>query len=244
MIKTLQLLIVDDEPLARALTREYLAKHKDINIIGEATNGLEAVDAINRLAPDLVLLDIFMPKLNGLEVLELTGRTSGVIFTTAYDQYALKAFDLHAVDYLLKPFSQARFDEAIVRARKLLDATPANISELIADAKLERIVVRDRGQVHIIPLAEVEYIEAQDDYISIYWNGKSIMKTQSLSALEAQLDSQEFVRIHRSVIAKLSAVKSLERISKDAQVAVLHSGVKLPVSRAGYERLKVFVSQP
>lgn len=243
MNKVLQLLIVDDEPLARALTREYLAKHTDINIIGEATNGIEAVDAINRLAPDLVLLDIFMPKLNGLEVLELTGRTKGVIFTTAYDQYALKAFDLHAVDYLLKPFSQSRFDEALARARKLLDAAPANIPELIADTKLERMVVRDRGQIHIIPLAEVDYMEAQDDYISIHWNGKSILKTQSLSALEAQLDSQEFVRIHRSVIVKLSAVKCLERVSKDAQVAVLHSGAKLPVSRAGYERLKAFVAQ-
>lgn len=243
MNKILQLLIVDDEPLARALTREYLVKHTDINIIGEATNGVEAVEAINTLAPDLVLLDIFMPKLNGLEVLELTGHTTGVIFTTAYDQYALKAFDLHAVDYLLKPFSQARFDEAIARARKLLDAAPVNIPELIADAQLERIVVRDRGQIHIIPLTEIDYMEAQDDYISIHWNGKSILKTQSLSALEAQLDSQEFVRIHRSVIVKLSAVKCLERISKDTQVAVLHSGAKLPVSRAGYERLKAFVVQ-
>src|SRR6187431_3080729 len=135
MNKVLQLLIVDDEPLARRLSREYLAKHADINIIGECTNGLEAVDAIGKLAPDLILLDIFMPKLNGLEVLELTGRTQGVIFTTAYDQYALKAFDLHAVDYLLKPFSQQRFDEAITRARKLLDAAPAAIPDLMADTK-------------------------------------------------------------------------------------------------------------
>lgn len=243
MIKTLQLLIVDDEPLARALTREYLAKHADIHIVGDATNGLEAVEAINGLSPDLILLDIFMPKLTGLEVLELTGRSQGVIFTTAYDQYALKAFDLHAVDYLLKPFSQARFDEAIARARKLLNATPANIPELIADTKLERIVVRDRGQIHIIPLTEIDYVEAQDDYISIHWNGKSILKTQSLSALEAQLDNQEFVRIHRSVIVKLSAVKCLERVSKDAQVAVLSSGAKLPVSRAGHERLKAFLAE-
>jgi len=243
MNRILQLLIVDDEPLARRLTREYLAKHTDINIIGECTNGLEAVDAIGTLAPDLILLDIFMPKLSGLEVLELTGRTQGVIFTTAYDQYALKAFDLHAVDYLLKPFSQQRFDEAITRARQLLDTAPANIPDLMADTRLERIVVRDRGQIHIVPLAEIDYIEAQDDYISIHWKGKSILKTQSLSALEAQLDNQEFVRIHRSVVVKLSAVKCLERISKDAQVAVLHSGVKLPVSRAGHERLKAFVVQ-
>jgi len=243
MNKILQLLIVDDEPLARALAREYLAKHTDINIIGEATNGLEAVEAINTLAPHLVLLDIFMPKLSGLEVLELTGRTTGVIFTTAYDQYALKAFDLHAVDYLLKPFSQARFDEAIVRARQLLDVAPVNIPDLIADTRLERIVVRDRGQIHIIPLAEIEYIEAQDDYISIHWNGKSILKTRSLSSVESQLDKQVFVRIHRSVIVKITAVKCLERISKDAQVAVLQSGAKLPVSRAGYERLKTFIIQ-
>ena len=242
MNKGLRLLIVDDEPLARRLTREYLLKHTDIEIIGECTNGAEAVDAITELNPDLILLDIFMPKLNGLEVLELTGRTQGVIFTTAYDQYALKAFDLHAIDYLLKPFSQARFDEAIARARKLLDSSAADISGLIADTKVERIVVRDRGQVHIIPLADVDFIEAQDDYICLHWNGKSILKTQSLSSLETQLDSQIFVRIHRSVIVKLDAVKCLERISKDTQVAVLHSGEKLPVSRAGYERLKSLLS--
>lgn len=242
MNKGLRLLIVDDEPLARRLTREYLLKHADIEIIGECSNGAEAVDAITELNPDLILLDIFMPKLNGLEVLELTGRTQGVIFTTAYDQYALKAFDLHAVDYLLKPFSQARFDEAIARARKLLDSSAADISGLIADTKVERIVVRDRGQVHITPLADVDFIEAQDDYICLHWNGKAILKTQSLSSLETQLDSQIFVRIHRSVIVKLDAVKCLERISKDTQVAVLHSGEKLPVSRAGHERLKSLLS--
>lgn len=237
---SLQLLIVDDEPLARRLTREYLAKHHDINIIGECANGEAAVEAILKHEPDLILLDIHMPRLNGLEVLDITGRSKGVIFTTAYDQYALKAFDLHAVDYLLKPFSQERFDEAIARAKTLLGTQRTEIPALIAEAKLERIVVRDRGQVQIIPLANIDYIEAQDDYIKICWQGKSVLKTQRLSALESQLNHQEFVRIHRSYIAKLSAIKGLERISKDTQVAVLHSGAKLPVSRTGYERIKSY----
>lgn len=252
----LSLLIVDDEALARRLSREYLSKYSNILIVGECDNGLDAIEAIHTLNPDLILLDILMPKLTGLEVLALTGRTHGVIFTTAYDQYALKAFDLHAVDYLLKPFSQQRFDDAIVRARKLLDKdllrkdllnkelqdeSCQKIPALLAATKLERIVVRDRGQVHLIPLAEVDYIEAQDDYICIQWQGKSVLKTQSLSALESQLDDQVFVRIHRSYIVRLSAVKAMERISKDAQLAVLFSGAKLPISRAGYERIKAFI---
>ncbi len=237
----LQLLIVDDEPLARRLTREYLAKHTDINIVGECVNGEQAVEAILALEPDLILLDIHMPRLSGLEVLDVTGRCNGVIFTTAYDQYALNAFDLHAVDYLLKPFSQERFDEAIARAKTLLGQHQTDGPALIAETKLERIVVRDRGKVQIIPLADIDYVEAQDDYINICWKGKSVLKTQSLSALEAQLSDREFVRIHRSYIARLSAIKSLERVSKDAQVAVLQSGARVPVSRAGYERIKTFL---
>ena len=242
----LSLLIVDDEALARRLSREYLKKYNDIKIVGECDNGLDAIEAINTLNPDLILLDILMPKLTGLEVLALTGRTHGVIFTTAYDQYALKAFDLHAVDYLLKPFSQQRFDESVVRARRLFNKELSNelhqdIPALLADTQLERIVVRDRGQVHMIPLVEIDYIEAQDDYICIHWQGKSILKTQSLSALEAQLDSQVFVRVHRSYVVRLSAVKSMERASKDAQLAVLFSGAKVPISRAGYERIKLFI---
>ncbi|MES2823241.1 MAG: LytTR family DNA-binding domain-containing protein [Pseudomonadota bacterium] len=243
MNRPLQLLIVDDEPLARQLMREYLQKHTDIQIMDECANGVAAAEAISSLEPDLILLDIHMPKLNGFEVLELTGRTKGVIFTTAYDQYALKAFDLHAVDYLLKPFSQTRFDEAIEQARALHNRSQQTIPALLAQTQLERMVVRDRGQIHIIPLAGIDYVEAHDDYICIHWDGKSILKTQSLSALEAQLDKQEFVRIHRSFIVKLSAVKSMERISKDAQVVVLYSGTKLPMSRSGYERIKPHIKQ-
>lgn len=240
MNKPLQILIVDDEELARRLIREYLQTHRDIEIIGECENGLEALQAIPEQNPDLIFLDIQMPKLSGLEVLELSGRDTGVIFTTAYDQYALKAFDLHAVDYLLKPFSQQRFDEALAKGRKMLGQANPGLHDLLAHpiSKLERIVIRDRGQLHVIPVDQIDYVEAQDDYIKIHTAAKSHLKTQSLSELEAQLDSNKFVRIHRSYLIRLAALKGLQRAGKDAQVALMLNGAQLPISRAGYERLK------
>ncbi|MFZ6775696.1 LytR/AlgR family response regulator transcription factor [Undibacterium sp. Ji83W] len=248
MNKRLQVLIVDDEELARRLSLEYLRSHPDIEVIGECETGLEAVDAISKLNPDLVLLDIQMPQLSGLEVLEVTGRRSGVIFTTAYDQYALKAFDLHAVDYLLKPFSQQRFDEALSKARKLLaEQTPSStqaIQTLVTQQseKLQRLLIRDRGQVHVVPLESIDYVEAQDDYILIHAAGKSYMKTQSLSDLEAQLDASKFVRVHRSFLLQISALQAMEKTSKDSQVAVLKSGAQVPVSRAGNERIRALLN--
>lgn len=240
MNKPLQILIVDDEELARRLIREYLQTHRDIEIIGECENGLEALQAIPEQNPDLIFLDIQMPKLSGLEVLELSGRDTGVIFTTAYDQYALKAFDLHAVDYLLKPFSQQRFDEALAKGRKMLGQANPGLHDLLARpiSKLERIVIRDRGQLHVIPVDQIDYVEAQGDYIKIHTAAKSHLKTQSLSELEAQLDSNKFVRIHRSYLIRLAALKGLQRAGKDAQVALMLNGAQLPISRAGYERLK------
>ncbi|BBB67666.1 DNA-binding response regulator [Undibacterium sp. YM2] len=254
MNKRLQVLIVDDEELARRLSLEYLRAHPDLDVIGECETGLEAVDAINRLNPDLVLLDIQMPQLSGLDVLELTGRRSGVIFTTAYDQYALKAFDLHAVDYLLKPYSQQRFDEALGKARKLLiqetsassptSSSTQALETLLAQQseKLQRLLIRDRGQVHVVPLDSIDYVEAQDDYILIHAAGKSYMKTQSLSELEAQLDAGKFVRVHRSFLVQVTAVQSIEKTSKDSQVAILKSGAQVAVSRAGNERLRALLS--
>jgi len=252
MNKRLQVLIVDDEELARRLSLEYLRAHPDLEVIGECETGLEAVDAIGRLNPDLILLDIQMPQLTGLEVLEMTGRRSGVIFSTAYDQYALKAFDLHAIDYLLKPFSQQRFDEALGKARKLLaqDAAPVTqaLESLLTQQseKLPRLLIRDRGQVHVVPLESIDYVEAQDDYILIHAAGKSYMKTQSLAELETQLESQKgsskFVRVHRSFLIQISALQALEKTSKDSQVAILKSGAQIPVSRAGYERIKPLLS--
>lgn len=248
MNKRLQVLIVDDEELARRLSLEYLRSHPDIEVIGECETGLEAVDAISKLNPDLVLLDIQMPQLSGLEVLELTGKRSGVIFTTAYDQYALKAFDLHAVDYLLKPFSQQRFDEALTKARKLLAQETSSSTQAIEtlltqqSEKLQRLLIRDRGQVHVVPLESIDYVEAQDDYILIHAAGKSYMKTQSLSELEAQLDASKFVRVHRSFLLQLNALQAMEKTSKDSQVAVLKNGAQVPVSRAGHERIKALLN--
>ncbi|MBR7793309.1 response regulator transcription factor [Undibacterium sp. FT147W] len=246
MNHSLRVLIADDEELARRLIREYLRSHPDIVVISECETGTEAVDAIFAHQPDLIFLDIQMPELTGLEVLDATGRKSGIIFTTAYDQYAVKAFDLHAIDYLLKPFSQQRFDEALQKAKKLLqedkaaDSSPIGIQQLITSnvQQSQRLTIRDREKVHVLTFEEIDFIEAQDDYILIHANGRTVMKTQSLSDIEEQLSSTGFVRVHRSYLLQMKALTGIERQSKDTQVAVLRSGIKIPVSRTGYERLK------
>ena len=234
----LRTLIADDEPLARALVREFLAVHPDVEIIAEADNGLEAARCIQEQAPDLVLLDIQMPKLTGLEVLQLTGLRHGVIFTTAYDQHALAAFDLHAVDYLLKPFSQARFDAALERARQLRGAPMPEVQRLVAAQTLQRVLIRDGAQLRVLPLAEVDYIEAQADYVAFHHAGRDHLKTQRISELEEQLDPQQFVRVHRSFILNLAQLQGVERTESNAYAARLRSGKRIPVSRSGYERLR------
>ena len=234
----LRTLIADDEPLARALVREFLAVHPDVEIIAEADNGLEAARCIQEQAPDLVLLDIQMPKLTGLEVLQLTGLRHGVIFTTAYDQHALAAFDLHAVDYLLKPFSQARFDAALERARQLRGAPVPEVQRLVAAQTLQRVLIRDGAQLRVLPLAEVDYIEAQADYVAFHHAGRDHLKTQRISELEEQLDPQQFVRVHRSFILNLAQLQGVERTESNAYAARLRSGKRIPVSRSGYERLR------
>ncbi|MCK9684430.1 LytR/AlgR family response regulator transcription factor [Scleromatobacter humisilvae] len=241
----LRALIVDDEDLARRLIREYLQGHADIDIVGECENGLDAVKQIGALQPDLVFLDIQMPRLTGLEVLELTGRRAGVIFTTAYDEHAIKAFELHAVDYLLKPFSKARFDDALARARTLhAPAAPApGIDALVArrNAPLERILIRDREQVHVIPIEQVECIEAQGDYLAIHVDGKCHLKPQRISEIEEQLDPARFLRVHRSFIISLAHLQAIERPGPDRHAARLRSGKRVPISRSGYEKLRTLV---
>ena len=240
MINTL---IIDDEPLALDVLETYIQQMPELHLVARCSNALEANDILRKNQIDLIFLDIQMPRLSGLEVLELTQRDHGVIFTTAYDQHALKAFDLRAVDYLLKPFAQARFDEALVRARTLLGQASTGLRALAAQpvGKLERLLVRERNQVFVLALGTVACIEAQDDYIQIYCPGKTYLKTQSLGDLETRLDPTLFVRVHRSWIINLAQLKNIERLAKDSFVAVLHTGQQVPISRAGHERIKALI---
>ncbi|MBV8037023.1 MAG: response regulator transcription factor [Pelomonas sp.] len=233
-------LIAEDEQLARRLLAEYLRPHADISLVAEADNGLDAARAITELKPDLVFLDIQMPKLTGLEVLELTGRRDGIIFTTAYDQHAMRAFELHAVDYLLKPFSQARFDAALERARLLLGQAAPGLEQLVAPAGpvLARVLVRDGDGMQVLPVDDIAYIEAQADQVAFHAQGREHLKNQRISELETQLDPTRFVRVHRSFIINLAALQGLERTDSDAHVARMRNGKRIPVSRSGYERLR------
>jgi two-component system LytT family response regulator len=237
----MRVIIVDDEDLARGLVREFLAKHADIEIVAECANGFDAVKAITELDPELVFLDIQMPKLNGFEVVELAGRKSKYIFVTAYDQYALKAFEVHAVDYLLKPYSQARFDEAVAHARSSVAGAgvEAVVSEAIARNKpLERVLIRDGAKVHVIGVDKIDFVEAQDDYVQIHSEGKGYLKNQRLAELESQLDGDAFVRIHRSYILNIGCISRIEQ-GKDTHSAILKDGTRLPVSRSGLQKVKL-----
>jgi two-component system LytT family response regulator len=238
----LRIAIVDDEPLARTVVREF-AEKLGVQVVAECANGFEAVKAVADLTPDLLFLDVQMPKLDGFEVLELLGRSVPVVFTTAYDQYALRAFDVHAVDYLLKPFSEERFAEALSRARARLAAKEElPVEELVNDARprtgpLERVLIRDGAQVHVLPVEKIDFVEAQDDYVCFKSEGKDYLKDQTMGALEAQLDPARFVRIHRSYLLNIERIARVELYAKDSRVAILRDGRRLPVSRAGYARL-------
>jgi two-component system LytT family response regulator len=239
----LRVVIVDDEPLARAVVREFIAAHPGVEVVAECGNGFEAVKAVAELAPDLVFLDVQMPKLSGFEVLELLGKDVPVIFTTAYDQYALRAFEVHAVDYLLKPFSEERFAEALSRGRSRVQSREIlPVEALVSDARprqgpLERVLIRDGSQVHVLPVDRIDYVEAQDDYVGFKSDGKQYLKDQTLGSVAASLDPARFVRIHRSYLLNVERIARVELYAKDSRMAILRDGTRLPVSRAGYARL-------
>jgi two-component system, LytTR family, response regulator len=216
-------------------------------VVGECRNGFEAVKAVSEQKPDLVFLDIQMPKLTGFEVLELIGGEQAVVFVTAFDDHALKAFEVNAVDYLLKPVAQDRFRAALVRARERVRAkAPMPVPQLLQSARtpgetVERILGRNGARVQVIPAEELDYAEAQDDYVGLHVGGKEYLKQQTLAELEKSLDPRQFVRIHRSYLLNLDRLARLEGDGGDGRVAVLKDGTKLPVSRSGYGRLKALL---
>jgi two-component system LytT family response regulator len=241
--------IVDDEDLARQIIREMLQAHSEIEVVGECSNGFDAVKLVAEIKPDLLFLDIQMPKLDGFEVLELIDidKDIAVIFATAYDEHALRAFEVHAVDYLLKPFRADRFEAALQRAKERIgDKMPAAPEQLSASARgpekyAERVVVKDGTRVQIIPAEKLDFAEAQDDYIALASQGKKYLKQQTISSLEAALDPKNFVRIHRSYLVNLERVSRIEPYGKDSHVVILSDGTRLPASRAGLKRLQEFL---
>lgn len=241
-------LIVDDEELARHIIRELLQPHSEIEVIAECANGFDAVKAFAEHKPDLVFLDVQMPKLTGFDVLELIGDEVSVIFVTAYDQYAMRAFEVHAVDYLLKPIGKQRFEEALERAKARLGEKMPSAQKLADSARpprqfLERVVVKDGTRVTLIPIARLDYVEAQDDYVALASQGKKHLKQQTIASLEACLDPKCFVRIHRSYIVNLERVVRIEPYGKDSRLAILNDGARLPVSRTGYARLQSLLDE-
>jgi two-component system LytT family response regulator len=245
-MKKLRTIIIEDEAPARELLKHYLKDYNEIEIIAECADGFAGLKTISELKPDLVFLDIQMPKLTGFEMLEVLEEKPEIIFTTAYDQYAIKAFELNAVDYLLKPFHKERLTEALSKAIEKTNSgkgEPKAASELISrrpepSAPVTRIVVRKGNSINIIPVDQLRYVEAEDDYVMIHHSTGKALKQQTMRYYEENLPKADFVRIHRSYIVRIEEIKRIEPYGKDNHIAVLQSGDKLPVSRAGYKHLK------
>ena len=239
MIKTI---LIDDEPLARSITREYLQAYAYIDIVQECNDGFEGVKAITQHKPDLIFLDIQMPKINGFEMLELIDTPPSVIFTTAFDEYAMKAFEAHAVDYLLKPFSKDRFDKAMQKwkQQKQTVSEPVKLltEEIRQPEERNRIVVKEGSNIRIIPVHEIQYIEAYDDYVKIFTQKEMFLKKKTMGFYEQSLNPDQFVRVHRSYIIQLSQLTRIEPLEKDTHIALLKTGAKIPLSKTGYTKLK------
>jgi two-component system LytT family response regulator len=240
----LRVIIVDDEEPARTVLKEFLGREKGVEVLTECRNGFEAVKAVNELSPDLLFLDIQMPKINGFEVLELLGRDIPVVFVTAFDEHAIRAFEVHAVDYLLKPIAPERIAIALERAReRVRKHEPTPVAELAEAARpskgpLERILVRQGPRVHVIAASALDWVEAQDDYISLNSGGKAYLKQQTLTDLEKKLDPARFVRIHRSYLLNLDRLSRIDTESGEPKAVLLEDGTRLPLSRSGYQRIK------
>ncbi|MGZ3904466.1 MAG: LytR/AlgR family response regulator transcription factor [Bacteroidia bacterium] len=235
--------IIDDEPLARSIVKEYLQQHKNINVLQECNDGFEGVKAIAQHKPDLVFLDIQMPKITGFEMLELIDNPPAVIFTTAFDEYAIKAFEAHAVDYLLKPFSKERFDKAIEKSLEQINTSKANPVQALENVikqpeEQTRVVVKNGSNIKIIPVGEINYIEAYDDYVKIFTKDGYSLKKKTMNYFEQTFDQKQFVRVHRSYLVQVAQITKIEVLEKDSHIALLKSGAKVPLSKTGYAKLK------
>ena len=233
-------IIIDDEPLARMMVKEYLQSYPDIEILQECNDGFEGIKAIQLYQPDLIFLDIQMPKINGFEMLELIDQPPQVIFTTAFEEYAIKAFETLAADYLLKPFSKERFDKAI---QKLKTNTANNTQAIIETAsqspvQSNRIVVKDGGKIKIIPVTQIQYVEGADDYVKIHTADGVFLKKKTMQYFENSLQQQQFIRVHRSYIINTQLITRIDPHEKDSHLVLLSTGARLPVSKAGYAKLK------
>jgi len=235
-------IIIDDEPLARTMVKEYLQYHPSIEIVQECNDGFEGIKAIQQFQPDLIFLDIQMPKINGFEMLELVDALPQVIFTTAFEEYAVKAFETHAVDYLLKPFSKERFDKAIQKLQQQKQNTE-HTKQLIENTlqqnlQSNRVVVKDGTKIKIIPVNQIQFIEAADDYVKVVTAEGNFLKKKTMSFFETTLAAHQFVRIHRSYIINTQLITRIDAYEKENHLAILTSGAKLPVSKAGYSKLR------
>lgn len=247
----IKVILIDDEPLARSMVKEYLQLYPQVSVVQECGDGFEGVKAIAEHDPDLVFLDIRMPKINGFEMLELVEKTPSVIFTTAFDEYALKAFEAHAVDYLLKPFSKERFEKAMKKwMERYLPVRQAgkagtieNVHALLETVEVQpdqhqRVVVKTGNNIRIIPIPDIHYFEADDDYVKIHTQDGSFLKGKTMGYFERTLDPVQFVRVHRSYIIQVSRITRIEPYEKDGHIALLKSGAKIPISKTGYAKLK------
>lgn len=236
--------IIDDEPLARLIVKEYLQQYPEVEVLQECNDGFEGVKAIMQHQPDLIFLDIQMPKINGFEMLELIETPPAVIFTTAFDEFAMKAFDNNAIDYLLKPFSKERFDKAFEKWLSKRN-TPSDINDQLSENRQRtadensRVVVKTHNQIRIIPIHDIIYLEAYDDYVKMHTTQGMFLKKRTMSSFEQGLNPNDFVRVHRSYIIKLDQLTRIEQPEKDVHVALLKTGAKVPLSKTGYSRLKV-----
>lgn len=238
MISTI---LIDDEPLARSILKEYLEDFPQIRILEECNDGFEGLKAIMHHRPQLIFLDVQMPKINGFEMLELIEEPPAVIFVTAFDEYAIKAFESHAVDYLLKPFSKERFGKAV---EKFLEHSPAPASEKLLEStstspqQRQRIVVKTAGRIKIIPVEDIHFLEAADDYVKIQTKDGNFLKKRTMSHFEKLLDDQQYVRTHRSYIVNVQLITRIDPYEKESYLAILKDGKQIPVSKAGYARLR------